>query len=139
MRSSRPRIIPGMGALLLFFDGIGVGPNDVDGTLFRPIDATLGVPGLPPSATGQTSLLTGINAARHAGGHQLGLPGPTLRPLIESDSIFLKLTVIGRQGAALSHDFTGEWMERRGFTMPRHLDRQAGPGPASRTAGRCRS
>ena len=31
--------------------------------LAKPIDAGLGVPGLPQSATGQTSLYTGINAA----------------------------------------------------------------------------
>ena len=106
-----------MGLLLLFFDGIGVGRNDpaenpfaeidpgwlapvagrapVDGTGFKGLDATLGIPGLPQSATGQTTLLTGVNAARHIGHHQVGTPGPSLRPLLAEESIFLKLTRAG--------------------------------------------
>ena len=97
-----------MGLLLLFFDGIGVGRDEpdenpfaaidpgwlaplagrapVDGTRFKGLDATLGVPGLPQSATGQTTLLTGVNAARHIGHHQVGTPGPSLRPLL-ADSL----------------------------------------------------
>jgi 2,3-bisphosphoglycerate-independent phosphoglycerate mutase len=108
-----------MATLILFFDGIGLGrddpstnpfaaanarrlaplagrPPDPDAA-FRPLDATLGVPGLPQSATGQTTLYTGINAARHAGRHVQGLPGPTLRPLLESESLFLKLVRGGRR------------------------------------------
>ncbi|HMK39180.1 MAG TPA: metalloenzyme, partial [Bacteroidota bacterium] len=34
-----------------------------------PLDATLGVPGLPQSGTGQASLFTGINGAALAGKH----------------------------------------------------------------------
>lgn len=108
-----------MGTLLLFFDGIGVGTGDaatnpfaaieprclaplaggrpMAGCTFRPIDATLGVAGLPQSATGQTTLLTGINAAAHAGRHMVGLPGPTLWPLLERESLFLKLVQAGRR------------------------------------------
>jgi 2,3-bisphosphoglycerate-independent phosphoglycerate mutase len=102
--------------LLLFFDGIGIGRPDPAtnpfaaigarrlGTLAgRPdpearsvaLDATLGVPGLPQSATGQTTLLTGVNAAAHAGRHLVGIPGPSLRPLLERESLFLKLTRAG--------------------------------------------
>lgn len=99
--------------LVLFFDGIGVGENDpetnpfADGAFrrlaaaggrlsdpegsYRPLDATLGVPGLPQSATGQTTLLTGENAARLAGGHLPGLPGPTLLPLLERRSLFVRM------------------------------------------------
>jgi hypothetical protein len=106
-----------MGLLLLFFDGIGVGRDDpaenpfaeidpgwlapvagrapVDGTGFKGLDATLGVAGLPQSATGQTTLLTGVNAAKHIGHHQVGTPGPSLRPLLATESIFLKLTRAG--------------------------------------------
>lgn len=173
-----------MSTLLLFFDGIGIGEDSaesnpfaaagvkrlaplaarplVDGVGMKALDATLGVPGLPQSATGQTTLLTGVNAARHAGGHQVGLPGPTLWPLLERESLFLKLGGAGRRatfanaytrehleacrprwsattravmtsgipfrmwdeegrrGAALSHDYTGDWMHARGFPVPRH-------------------
>ncbi len=34
-----------------------------------PLNATLGVPGLPQSGTGQTALFTGINAAKFIGKH----------------------------------------------------------------------
>ncbi len=107
-----------MGTLLLFFDGIGVGRPDpetnpfarpgfrrlgvlgggpADGAVFRPVDATLGVPGLPQSATGQTTLYTGVNAAAFLGRHQVGLPGPTLWPLLERESLFRKIVQKGRR------------------------------------------
>ena len=34
-----------------------------EGMVFRGVDATLGVPGLPQSATGQTALFAGANGA----------------------------------------------------------------------------
>lgn len=49
--------------------------------------AHLGVQGLPQSATGHTTLLTGINAARLMGRHVPGFPTPTLRRLIESHNL----------------------------------------------------
>jgi 2,3-bisphosphoglycerate-independent phosphoglycerate mutase len=49
----------------------------------HPIDATLGVEGLPQSGTGQTTLLTGINAAKVMGRHYGPWPGPSLKPLLE--------------------------------------------------------
>jgi hypothetical protein len=170
-----------MGTLVVFFDGIGVGRNDPetnpfaaiearwlgplaghepgDGTSFRPLDATLGVPGLPQSATGQTTLLTGVNAAKVMGAHAVGIPGPTLVSVIERESLFLKLArngarptfanaytrshfekrrprysattrmvmasgvpfrmadVEGKKGAALPHDYSGEWVGKRGWDV----------------------
>ncbi len=75
--------------LFLFVDGLGLG-----GTLENlfplllelrphPLDATLGVEGLPQSGTGQTTLLTGMNAARLLGHHQGPFPSPRLRPLLQ--------------------------------------------------------
>ena len=49
----------------------------------HPIDANLGVEGLPQSGTGQTTLLTGINAAKIMGRHYGPWPGPSLKPLLE--------------------------------------------------------
>lgn len=49
----------------------------------HPIDATLGVEGLPQSGTGQTTLLTGVNAAKVMGRHYGPWPGPSLKPLLE--------------------------------------------------------
>ncbi|MDD5718672.1 MAG: alkaline phosphatase family protein [Candidatus Krumholzibacteria bacterium] len=62
-----------------------------------PLDACLGVPGLPQSATGQTTLLTGINAAAVQGRHLSGFPGPTLRALLLEHSLLLQLRRAGRR------------------------------------------
>ena len=85
-----------MHVLLLFVDGVGIGPATPDNPLagaysglhrlsggqpwtaetpdsagsdcvFRSIDACLGIEGLPQSGTGQATLFTGINCARLAG------------------------------------------------------------------------
>ena len=63
--------------------------------LLKGIDARLGVDGLPQSASGQTALLTGVNGAEVMGRHMTALPGPTLRAVIEKESLFLKLTKRG--------------------------------------------
>src|SRR5215831_8556921 len=102
-----------MSTLLLFVDGVGVGRDEpgvnpfavpeirhlaplagrgpADGAAFRPLDATLGVAGLPQSATGQTTLFTGVNAARAMGRHHPGLPGPTLQAILRTESLFSKV------------------------------------------------
>jgi hypothetical protein len=69
-----------------------------DGLLLKGIDATLGVPGLPQSGTGQTALLAGINAAALHGRHQPHVPPVALRPLLAQRSIFRR--VIERDGRA---------------------------------------
>jgi hypothetical protein len=61
----------------------------------HPIDARLGVDGLPQSGTGQTTLLTGVNASRHLGFHHGPWPGPSLKPLLE-DSVLARLARAGR-------------------------------------------
>jgi 2,3-bisphosphoglycerate-independent phosphoglycerate mutase len=81
-----------MGVLLLFVDGLGLGrPDPETNPLVRArlgrlrlvhgapasdpaatlvsTDACLGVPGLPQSATGQTSILAGLNAPAAVGRH----------------------------------------------------------------------
>jgi hypothetical protein len=66
--------------------------------LFKAIDATLGVEGLPQSGTGQTALLAGVNAAELHGRHQPHVPPVALRPLLAERNIFRR--VIGRGGRA---------------------------------------
>lgn len=61
------------------------------------IDACLGVPGLPQSATGQTTLFTGVNAPQYMGRHVEGFPGPSLRTLITRDNLLLNLIHKGRR------------------------------------------
>lgn len=53
-----------------------------------PIDATMGVEGIPQSATGQTALFTGLNAAEFMQDHIQGFPGPKLRSLISEQNLF---------------------------------------------------
>ena len=68
----------------------------------QAIDARLGIPGLPQSGTGQTTLLTGINAAKLLGYHHGPWPGPTIRPLLE-DSFPVRLAAQGGTVRLLNH------------------------------------
>ena len=100
--------------LLIFIDGVGIGTrgehNPLDGleseffSIFqgeRPhlpfdgvmaeTDARLGVDGLPQSATGQTAILTGVNAAKLIGRHLHGYPSPRLKQTLAEHSIYKKL------------------------------------------------
>lgn len=60
-----------------------------------PTDSLLDVDGLPQSATGQTAILTGVNASEAVGRHVSGFPGTKLRQIIEEESIFKKVTDLG--------------------------------------------
>ncbi|MDJ0705339.1 MAG: hypothetical protein QNJ46_18815 [Leptolyngbyaceae cyanobacterium MO_188.B28] len=62
--------------------------------LLKPIDATLGVPGLPQSATGQTALYTGRNAPQFRGCHQTGFANGSLRILIEESGLFKQVLAL---------------------------------------------
>lgn len=102
----------GLKIIFVFVDGLGIGSDDpAINPLFDPrlpqlqqlvseaipLDACLGVDGLPQSATGQTSLLTGINAPEAMGRHIEGFPPPSLKELIQRENLFSKLTALGKQ------------------------------------------
>jgi len=59
------------------------------------LDASMGVPGLPQSATGQTALLTGVNAAAVMGRHVSAYPPQRLRALLRKKGIFARLREMG--------------------------------------------
>jgi hypothetical protein len=110
-----------MSILLLFIDGFGLGEADstqnplvrfhssffhsllhspltkecgrivTDTFCLIPVDATLGVSGLPQSATGQTTLFTGVNAAKQIGHHVSAFPGPQLAKIIAEQGILGRL------------------------------------------------
>ena len=61
-----------------------------------------GSPGLPQSATGQTTLLTGENAAEAIGRHLYGYPSPTLRRMLMRASVFKRLADAGKRVAFLN-------------------------------------
>jgi len=103
--------------LAIFVDGLGLGAADLaanpamDGSLLvlpgilsgsRPLDATLGVPGLPQSATGQASLFAGVNAARELGRHFQGFPSPALRRLLIRGTFYSRLLAAGGSVAFLN-------------------------------------
>ncbi len=97
-------------SVFIFVDGLGLAPAGADNPV-RPeicpalcglieshsvsIDACLGVPGLPQSASGQTTLFTGVNAAQALGAHVEGFPGPSLRRIVDTDNLFMQLMARG--------------------------------------------
>lgn len=107
-----------MSVLLFFIDGLGIGSRGIsnpfdglqdaaplavfkneaasllDGVL-APTDARLGIDGRPQSASGQTTILTGVNAPALLGYHKQGFPNQALLEIIRDHSLFLKLEQAG--------------------------------------------
>ncbi|MBU4267387.1 MAG: hypothetical protein KJ808_00850 [Acidobacteria bacterium] len=99
--------------IFLFVDGCGVGRADpgnpffiaksnylpfwpgamvlADGTPVAAIDATLGIPGPPQSASGQTALFCGSKAAAIANRHRNGYPDRVLRRIILKKNLLSEL------------------------------------------------
>ena len=86
------------------------------GHVFRAIDATLGVEGLPQSGTGQATLFTGVNCAALAGRHFGPYPHSTSKPIIAEQNVFVQLDALGRRGAFANAypDRFFQFVERRG-------------------------
>jgi 2,3-bisphosphoglycerate-independent phosphoglycerate mutase len=80
------------------------------GVSFVPVDAVMGVPGLPQSATGQTSLFTGVNAQMLIGRHLNGFPSPRLRQVLQAEGIFYRLSQAGKC-AVFANAFTDEYFQ----------------------------
>ncbi len=118
-----------MSVLMLFFDGLGLGSDDpAENPLLTasmptwlgllgsppsashtplhssratlvPTDANLDTPGLPQSATGQTAILTGVNAAREIGEHWGPYPNAALRRILSNGNLFHRLITAHRRVA----------------------------------------
>lgn len=102
-----------------------MGDSSESGATF-PIDATLGVAGLPQSGTGQTTLLTGQNGAALHGSHFGPWVPVRLRPLVESDNLLSKAVGMGR-ATAFANAYPRSW--------PSTGRRTAAPPLAARAAG----
>ena len=76
--------------------------------LLKPIDATLGVEGLPQSATGQTTIYTGQNAPAFLGRHQSGFANGSLRQLIDKYGLFKRAIALGYT-ATLANAYSPEY------------------------------
>jgi hypothetical protein len=77
--------------------------------LFKAIDATLGVEGLPQSGTGQTALLAGVNAAELHGRHQPHVPPVALRPLLAERNILRRVVARGGRATFANPFGPGYW------------------------------
>ena len=126
-----------MSVLLFFIDGLGIGtrgahnpldgledaapfsvfqdeePETIfDGRLVRT-DACLGIEGRPQSASGQTTILTGVNAPALLGYHKQGFPNEALREIINEHSIFLQLKHAGVAPNTFANAYTPMFFETR--------------------------
>jgi len=138
--------------LFVFLDGVGLGASDptrnpfalgwpgltevagVDWTaaawseasqdqrVRRGLDARLGTPGIPQSATGQTTLLTGRNAVAVMGRHYGPWPGPTLRTLLAHGSLFSDARSSG--GACLANAYPAAYRDALAAAQRPDLQRQ---------------
>ncbi|HYX29525.1 MAG TPA: alkaline phosphatase family protein [Pyrinomonadaceae bacterium] len=129
--------------LLFFIDGLGIGTrgphNPLDGladadplAIFQEqsagtssaatepfdgivvaTDACLAVTGRPQSASGQTTILTGVNAPQIIGAHKQGFPNQPLLDIIREHSIFLQLKNKGIESITFANTYTQKFFERR--------------------------
>ncbi|MBA3255589.1 MAG: alkaline phosphatase family protein [Pyrinomonadaceae bacterium] len=125
--------------LLFFIDGLGIGSrgksNPLDGLqdaaplavfknetpttpdvlegVLAPTDARLGIEGRPQSASGQTTILTGVNAPALLGYHKQGFPNKALLEIIREHSLFLKLQKAGVRPITLANAYTKRFFEDR--------------------------
>jgi hypothetical protein len=123
--------------LLFFIDGLGIGtrgpfnpldnlPNATPLAVFQnetpetfldglvvPTDPRLGIEGRPQSASGQTTILTGVNAPAAVGYHKQGFPNKALLEIIEKHSIFRQLTDAGVQPITFANAYTSRFFSER--------------------------
>jgi 2,3-bisphosphoglycerate-independent phosphoglycerate mutase len=127
-----------MGVLLIFVDGLGVGtrgghnPLHLLGEEAAPLavfageeptvpyggacvctDPRLGVEGRPQSASGQTTILTGVNAPALLGRHKQGFPNEALRAVLREHSIFRRLAAAGAGPNLFANAYGQSFFEQR--------------------------
>src|ERR1051325_3867261 len=123
--------------LLFFIDGLGIGTrgphNPLDGLedaaplanfqnekpqipfngVVVETDARLGVDGRPQSASGQTTILTGINAPATGGYPKQGFPNRALLDVINQHSILLQLKRAGIAPITFANTYTQRFFDTR--------------------------
>src|SRR5712691_1788902 len=126
-----------MSVLLFFIDGLGIGVRGhhnpfhdlpeaeplaqfADGSrttihdgIVVPTDARLGVEGRPQSASGQTTILTGINVPQLLGYHKQGFPNSAMLEILRDHSIFLQLTRAGVGPSTFANTYTQRFFDER--------------------------
>ena len=123
--------------LLFFIDGLGIGtrgpfnpldslPNAAPLAVFQnevsesfldgivvATDPRLGVGGRPQSASGQTTILTGVNAPAAIGYHKQGFPNKALLEIITEHSIFRQLRNAGVHPITFANAYTRRFFNER--------------------------
>lgn len=127
-----------MSVLLIFVDGLGIGtrgphnplhllgeeaaplavfedeePRLPFGGVLARTDARLGIEGRPQSASGQTTILTGVNAPALLGKHKQGFPNERLREVLREHSIFLQLKNAGVGPLAFANAYSPRFFAAR--------------------------
>ncbi|MGD8554006.1 MAG: hypothetical protein PVJ32_01100 [Anaerolineales bacterium] len=77
-------------------------PIETDTATLLSLDACLGQPGAPQSATGQAALLTGLNVAAMIGQHYGPKPTPQIRGILEDGNLFSQILQRGGTAAFLN-------------------------------------
>lgn len=80
----------------------GSAPSVGERATLLSLDATLGVPGLPQSATGQAVLLTGVNVPAQIGEHYGPKPNPAVAKYLLNGNLFSQMRLAGRSAALLN-------------------------------------
>lgn len=139
-----------MSVIFIFIDGLGLGSNEESNPFFvndtpflsgilegthltseaaereyrqaslLGLDATLGVDGLPQSATGQTTLFTGINAAKILGHHLRAFPNRRLRKILCEKGMFLQLQKRSLKGT-FANSYRPEFFDNLSSGMKSYL------------------
>lgn len=92
---------------------LGGHPPNRDDIVYKETDPSMGIPGLPQSATGQTSLWTGFSGPQSVQRHINGFPTFTLKKIIAEHSI---LKVMHEKGKVvdLLNSYTPYYFEKIG-------------------------
>jgi len=123
--------------ILFFIDGVGIGEANQDNPLYFvknieplgnfknssdeiifdgiliPTDPRLEIEGRPQSASGQTTILTGINAPKFLGYHKQGFPNEKLREVIKENSIFLQLKNLKIEPVIFANTYTPQFFTEK--------------------------
>jgi len=97
-----------LGGRALVRDSVGI---STDAATLVGLDAALGVAGLPQSGTGQTAILTGINAPEALGEHIGPYPTAPLKAMLARDTVFHTL-LAAEKAVAFANAYPDRFLNR---------------------------